>query len=339
MTTASPSDGVASPRRNKSFAPLRKGLVGTLYDAASSSLRTVINAARRVSRHQRSRRTSRDHGGATTHAATTTSFDGIAPPRRTTGFTALLERLVGALCTRRRKGLSSLQKGLFGVLAAFFAIQPVFWFLETKVGVPQPIASTILVLLVVGLFVTALALPWVPLPGQGDRTRAERLGATIIVWVFIALAPRFIWELPWLFFYEQIKQGVLNQSLWTYMWSPILLGGDARYLDGDPLIVTLEWIAVFVGAFELYAIVQFFRNGKRFTTNQLGLIMSGMVVEVTLPAVYFGVEIANRLESMSSPAEMWVKFVLLNLLWCTMPILTFVWGLRRIATQDLTVTF
>lgn len=339
MTASSPSDGVASPRRTKGFSTLEAGLLGTLSEVVNSAFTSVLRAARRVSQRQRSRRSSRDPVGATTQANTTPSFDDVTPPRRRTGVSSVLSRLVGSLSPRRWKGLSSLQKGLFGVLAAFFAIQPIFWFLETKVGVPQPIASTILVLLVIGLFVTALALPWVSLPGQGDRTRAERLGSTIIVWVFIALAPRFIWELPWLFFYEQIKQGVLNQSLWTYMWSPILLGGDARYLDGDPLIVTLEWIAVFVGAFELYAIVQFFRNGKRFTTNQLGLIMSGMVVEVTLPAVYFGVEIANSLESMSSPAEMWVKFVLLNLLWCTMPILTFVWGLRRIATQNLAVKF
>lgn len=225
-----------------------------------------------------------------------------------------------------RSGFSSLQKGLFGVLGFFFAIHPVFWFLETRVGVSQTITSTILVVLVICAFVTALALPWLRLPGQRDRTKSERLGAMIIVWVFIALTPRFIWELPWLFFYDQIKQGVLNESLWTYMWSPILLGGDARYLNGDPLVVTLEWIAVFVGAFELYALVQFFRNGQRFTSTQLSLIMGGMIVEVTLPAVYFGVEIVNGMANVASPAEMWIKFVLLNLLWCTLPLLTYFWG-------------
>ena len=113
------------------------------------------------------------------------------------------------------------------------------------------------------------------------------------------------------------------------MWSPILLGGDARYLNGDPLIVVLEWIAFFVGLFEAYALVQFFRNGKRFTSTQLSFIMGGMIVEVTLPAVYFGVEIANNLESMTSPVEMWIKFVVLNLLWCTMPLVTYFWGVRQ----------
>ena len=236
-------------------------------------------------------------------------------------------------------GLSWLQKALFGILAFFFLIHVVFWYLEFKVGVSHTVASTTLVVIVVGCFLTALALPWLPLPDQRHRTKSQRFGSMVIVWVFIALTPRFIWELPWLLFFDQIRAGVENGSLWTYMWSPILLGGDARYLNGDPLIVVLEWIAFFVGLFEAYALVQFFRNGKRFTSTQLSLIMGGMIVEVTLPAVYFGVEIANNLESMTSPLEMWIKFVVLNLLWCTMPLVTYFWGVRRLSRQDLAVTF
>jgi hypothetical protein len=236
-----------------------------------------------------------------------------------------------------RPGLSALQKSLFGVLAFFFLIHIVFWSLEFHAGVSHVVASTTLVVFVVGCFLTALALPWLPLPGQRDRTKSERLSAMVIVWVFIALIPRFIWELPWLLLFDQIKAGVQHGALWTYMWSPILLGGDARYLNGDPLIVVLEWIAFFVGLFEAYAMVQFFRNGKRFTSTQLSFIMGGMIVEVTLPAVYFGVEIANNLQSMTSPVEMWIKFVVLNLLWCTMPFVTYFWGVRRLTRQDLAV--
>lgn len=36
---------------------------------------------------------------------------------------------------QRRRGFSSLQKSLFGVLAFFFAIHIVFWFLEFHGGV------------------------------------------------------------------------------------------------------------------------------------------------------------------------------------------------------------
>lgn len=238
-----------------------------------------------------------------------------------------------------RRGFSSLQKSLFAILAFFFAIHPVFWYLEMHAGVPQPVASTVMVVVVVGCFVAALVMPWLRVGDRRDWTRADRLGAMVIVWVFIALIPRFIWELPWLFFFDQIVEGVEKGSLWTYMWAPILLGGDARYLNGDPLIVCMEWIALFVGVFEAYALFQFFRNRRRFTSTQLSLIMAGMIVEVTLPAVYFGVEIANNLESMSSPAEMWVKFVLINVLWCTMPLLTYFWGVRRLVNQDLEVRF
>lgn len=238
-----------------------------------------------------------------------------------------------------RRGFSSLQKSLFGVLAFFFAIHPVFWYLEFHVGVLQSTASVAMVIVVVCCFATALALPWLRVADRRDWTRRDRLGAMVIVWVFIALIPRFIWELPWLLFFDQIVEGVERGSLWTYMWAPILLGGDARYLTGDPLIVCMEWIALFVGIFEAYALFQFFRNRRRFTSIQLSLIMAGMIVEVTLPAVYFGTEIANNLESMSSPLEMWVKFVLINVLWCTMPLLTYFWGVGRLVTQDLEVRF
>jgi hypothetical protein len=44
------------------------------------------------------------------------------------------------------------------------------------------------------------------------------------------------------------------------------------------------------------------------------------------------------MQSMTSPLEMWIKFVVLNLLWCTMPLVTFAWGVRRLAHQDLAVT-
>jgi hypothetical protein len=64
-----------------------------------------------------------------------------------------------------------------------------------------------------------------------------------------------------------------------------------------------------------------------------------MIVEVTLPAVYFGTEIANNLSNTASPVEMLVKFVLINVLWCTMPILTYFWGVRRLVTNNLHVPF
>lgn len=235
--------------------------------------------------------------------------------------------------------MSSLQKGLIGVVVFWFATIPVFWYLEMHLGVSHGVASNTMVLLHVAAFATALALPWMPLPGQRGRTRSEKLSATVIVWIFICLTPRFIWELPWLLFLDQIRAGVEQGALWTYAWSPYLVGGDARYLNGDPLVITLEWIALFVGMFELYAIVQFFRNGKRFTNNQLGFIMGGMIVEVTLPAVYFGTEIANNMENVASPVDMWVKFILLNIFWCTMPLVTYFWGVRRLASQNLSVTF
>jgi hypothetical protein len=239
----------------------------------------------------------------------------------------------------RQGGVSALKRALLTVLVCWFLIIPLFWFLEVHVGVSHSMATNTMTVLHVCLFATALALPWMNLPGMQGRSRSQRLDGMVIVWLFICLAPRFIWELPWLLFLDQIRQGVLDGALWTYFWSPYLLGGDARYLNGDPLVVTLEWIAVFVGAFELYAVVRFFQQGKRFTTTQLSFIMGGMIVEVTLPAVYFGTEMANHMTNISSTTDLIVKFVLLNAFWCSLPLVTYAWAARRIARQDFSVWF
>ena len=69
----------------------------------------------------------------------------------------------------QNRGLSALQKALFGLLAFFFVIHIVFWYLEFHAGVSHVVASTTLVVFVVGCFLTALALPWFPLPDQRDR--------------------------------------------------------------------------------------------------------------------------------------------------------------------------
>lgn len=232
---------------------------------------------------------------------------------------------------------SALQKSLAGIVVLYFGTVPIFWYLEEHVGVSHSVATNAMTILHVLCFAGALTLPWLRLPGRAGCTRSQKFDAMVIIWLFICLAPRFIWELPWLFFLDEIRRGVLDGQLWSYLWSPYLLGGDARYLDGDPLIVSLEWIAVFVGVFEFYAVVQFFRNGKRFTLPQLAFIMGGMIVEVTLPAVYFLTDILGSSESSAGTADLWIKFVLLNSFWCTMPLLTFSWGVRRLWRQDLTV--
>lgn len=244
-----------------------------------------------------------------------------------------------AASIRARAGLSPLQKALIGIVAVYLLAIPVFWYLETQLGVPQRVASNAMTIVTILCFAAALLLPWLPLPGQREMATSQRLDKMVIIWIFICLIPRVKFELPWLLFLDEIRRGVQEGALWSYPWSAYLVGGDARYLQGDPLIVTLEVIALFVGAFEGWALWRFFAQDKRFTNIQLSLIMGGMIVEVTLPAVYFGTAIASDAATAGSAADLWIKFILLNSFWCTMPLVTYFWGVRRLAKQDLAVVF
>ncbi|WP_295871567.1 hypothetical protein [uncultured Zhongshania sp.] len=232
-----------------------------------------------------------------------------------------------------------MHKALIVILLIWFGVIPVGWYFEYHLGFSSNLVSNTSTVIQILGFLAILLVPWMKLPGQERLSNYERLSQTVILWIFIALSPRLLWELPWLFFLDEIREGVENGALWSYIWAGYLRGGDLRYLTGDTLVVVLEWIALFVGVFEGWALWRFFVQGKRFTNIQLSLIMAGMIVEVTLPAVYFGVEIANNLENVVSPADLWIKFILLNSFWCTMPLVTFFWGARRLATQDLSVKF
>lgn len=236
-------------------------------------------------------------------------------------------------------GLSPLQKSLIGIVALYVLTIPVFWYLETQMGVSHTVASNTMTVVQILCFAGALLMPWIPLPGQRPATTSQRFDKMIIVWIFIVLIPRIKFELPWLLFLDEIRRGVQEGALWSYPWSAYLLGGDARYLTGDPLIVVLEVIALLVGAVEGWALWRFFAQGKKFTNIQLSLIMAGMIVEVTLPAVYFGTAIASQTATAGSAVDLWIKFVLLNSFWCTMPLVTYFWGVRRLAKQDLAVVF
>lgn len=238
-----------------------------------------------------------------------------------------------------RSELTSLQKTLIGIVGLYVLSVPVFWYLEMQLNVSHHVASNAMTIVHILCFGSALLTPWLPLRGQKSCDRSQRLDKMVIVWIFICLTPRIMFELPWLFFLDEIRRGVESGALWSYSWSPYLLGGDARYYNGDPLIVTLEAIALFVGAFEGWALWRFFAQGKRFTNLQLSLIMGGMIVEVILPAVYFGMAIVSPAATAASSTDLWIKFILLNSFWCTMPLVTYFWGVRRLARQDLAVVF
>ncbi|MGJ3627961.1 hypothetical protein AB5I41_14955 [Sphingomonas sp. MMS24-JH45] len=67
-----------------------------------------------------------------------------------------------------------------------------------------------------------LLVPWLKLLGQGHVSASKRFDKMVIVWIFICLTPRLIWELPWLLFLDEIRQGVAAGDLWSYVWSPYL---------------------------------------------------------------------------------------------------------------------
>jgi hypothetical protein len=122
-------------------------------------------------------------------------------------------------------GLSPLQKTLIGIVAVYVLSVPLFWYLETRLGVSHFVASNTMTVVQILCYAGALLMPWLSLPAQAPVPTSQRLDKMVIVWIFICLTPRLTWELPWLFFLDDIRRGVLEGALWRRDY------GRYRHLD------------------------------------------------------------------------------------------------------------
>ena len=73
-----------------------------------------------------------------------------------------------------RRGLTPLVKALLVIPVVYFGVIPIFWYLEEHVGVSHGVASNTMTVIHILCFATALALPWINLPGQERRPRYPR---------------------------------------------------------------------------------------------------------------------------------------------------------------------
>lgn len=121
-----------------------------------------------------------------------------------------------AISSRADDGLSLFQKALVGIATVYLLTIPIFWYLGTQQWVSHSVASNTMTVVHLLCFAAALLMPWISLPGPRIVTTSQRLDKMVIVWIFICLLPRFQFELPWLFFLDEIRSGVQKGALWSY---------------------------------------------------------------------------------------------------------------------------
>jgi hypothetical protein len=109
-------------------------------------------------------------------------------------------------------------------------------------------------------------------------------------------------------------------------------GGDMRYATRDVHVLTLEAGASVIGIVGAYILWSYHKT-RRFTNNQLLVIMGFMVADFYATYVYFATEILSGMHNVGGFADLIVKFILANTLWMIMPWVVFVWAGRQLASR------
>lgn len=226
-------------------------------------------------------------------------------------------------------GLRVAQITIGAVLALILPAGAVAVFgLDTDRGITADVVGVIFFFALVALFST----PWWPLPGRHARSTFDRLQSTCFLWFVVTFATHLTWELIWLLLHNRIADS--PNRAWAYPWWMYIDGGDGRYADATPTLLTQELLSMLNGMMGVTGLVLWWRS-KGWSATATLLLMATGVVHIYSATLYFGSEMLDGYPHVdtASPADFWIKFWLLNGIWLVMPWAVFVWGRLTLARQ------
>ena len=180
-------------------------------------------------------------------------------------------------------------------------------------------------------FVGIFAALW-PLPSLRKWTAYERMQGVVFPFLIMSYAVQLTWELGFVLLHERIAQA--RNEPWAYSWWSFLDGGDWRYLNPEPPILTMEILGItnaVVGVIGLIIL-----NRSKFTDYRGTLmVMATAAVQIPLTWYYFLSEALGGFSHVntSSFMDFGVKFFLVNSPWLFVPWMVLWWGDRTLRRQ------
>jgi hypothetical protein len=177
-----------------------------------------------------------------------------------------------------------------------------------------------------GLFLAFTTSLW-PLPSLRSWSRFERIQSLCILFLLVSYLTHLTWELGWLL--ERGSIAAARDAAWAYPWWAYIDGGDLRYAQPSPQLVTMEALSVANGAIGMLGLLLWYRSGG---TDERGVLlcMATAVVHLYSTSLYFGGEILAGLPNVDTTSflDTWIKFGLANAPWIVFPWLVLYWGQR-----------
>ncbi len=180
----------------------------------------------------------------------------------------------------------------------------------------------------VGLFAAFTTGLW-PLPSLRGWSRARRIESVALLFMVVSYLTHLSWELVWLLFHDAIAAA--RDAAWAYPWWAYIDGGDLRYAEAPPTLLTMEILSVTNGSLGLLGLWLWLRSGR---TDRRGVLLclATAVVHLYSTSLYFGSEILAGLPNVDTTSflDSYIKFGLANAPWLVFPPFVIAWGVRSL---------
>lgn len=192
-------------------------------------------------------------------------------------------------------------------------------------------ADVLAVVYSTGLFLGFSTSLW-PLPSLRDWSRAKRIESLCLLFLIVSCITHLSWELVWLFGHDAIATS--RDAAWAYPWWAYIDGGDMRYAQASPTLLTMEVLSVTNGLMCAFGLRLWFRSAGTDRRSVL-LFMAMAVVHLYSTSLYYGSEILAGLPNVDTTSflDTWIKFGLANASWLVFPPFVLWWGHRQLAVR------
>lgn len=172
----------------------------------------------------------------------------------------------------------------------------------------------------VGIFAALL-----PLPSLRKWTGYERVQGVIWPFMIMSYITQLTWELGFVLLHEKISHA--RNEPWAYSWWSFLDGGDYRYLNPEPPILTMEILGITNAVVGTIGLIWLKRS--KFTDYRATmLVMANATIQIPLTWYYFLSEGLGGFShvNMTSFMDFWIKFIGVNSPWLILPWMVLWWA-------------
>jgi hypothetical protein len=178
------------------------------------------------------------------------------------------------------------------------------------------------------LLFAAFSSSFWPLPGLRQWSAAQRVQSAVLLFLPVSYGTHLTWELGWLILHRQIAAG--RDAAWAYPWWAYIDGGDRRYATAPADLLAMEVLSVANGVVGSAALYSWHRAPRASAASRRAVlaVMATAVVHLYSTALYYLSEVVAGCPNVDTASftGLWIKFVLANLPWLTMPWLVLRWG-------------